>query len=65
MSIERIFVLKDTHQKLMTEYSHEIKDYLRMYGDDGSDYIRHRQCMMNYHRGAYNVLVELEKHETS
>lgn len=53
--------LKSEHEKEMRMYSSDINKYMNEYGEDKSDYLICRMQMLNYHRGAYNVLIRLEK----
>jgi hypothetical protein len=52
---------KAIHEAKILEYSGQVQDYLTKYTNDGSDYLRFRQDMVLYHRGAYNALIDLEK----
>ena len=45
----------------MAGYSKECRDYVDRYGNDNCDYLNHRITMSNYHRGAVNALIELER----
>lgn len=58
---EKITDLKKHHKKEMLDYSEQIRNYVKDYGNDNSDYLIHRINMSSYHRGAYNTLIELEK----
>jgi len=57
----KINTLKEKHQKEMENYSNQINEYIEKHGNDGCEYLQHRISMSNYHRGAYNVLIMLEK----
>lgn len=53
--------IKSRHEREMKNYSQQVRDYVDKYGQDKSDYLNHRITMSNYHRGAYNAMVELQK----
>jgi uncharacterized protein YijF (DUF1287 family) len=52
---------KKVHEEKIQEFSAQVREYLTKNTNDGSDYLRFRQDMVLYHRGAYNALIELEK----
>ena len=52
--------LKQVHKENMVEFSNQVDKYIIKYGNDECDYLRYRQDMAIYHRGAYDALVELE-----
>ena len=53
--------LKQEHQDEMNNYDSQTRQFLDEYGYKECDYLSHRRNMSNYHRGAVNVLIELER----
>lgn len=53
--------LKNEHQDQLNTYNDKYSDYTDNYGQDNSDRLKSIGLMVNYHRGAVNVLSELEK----
>jgi len=53
--------LKEQHKKELDMCSKAIRDYIDQYGSKDCDYLMHRQMMVQYHKGAWNALNELER----
>ena len=53
--------LKKEHQDDMENYNSQINQFINEEGEKICDYLIHRQLMSNYHRGAVNALIGLER----
>lgn len=53
--------LKSEYQTSLDKYSKQVRDYIQKYGNDNSDYLISRHEMVQYYRGKYNAMCELEK----
>lgn len=61
--MNKITELKEKHKKEMEKYDGEVRRLVSNGTPLECDYIIHRRIMSNYHRGAYNALVDLEKEQ--
>jgi len=57
----KIDELKEKHRKELKNYGDQVSEYVDKHGNDNCEYLLHRRMMEHYHRGAYNVLIELER----
>ena len=53
--------LKQHHQNETDNYDKLVDSHISGYENDNCDYLIHQRIMSNYHRGAVNALIELEK----
>lgn len=58
---DKIKKLKEYHKRSMDMYNKEKSEYIENYGNRLTDFLVHRLRMSAYHRGAWNVLNDLEK----
>lgn len=58
---ENIKKLRAVHTAEMNSYGDQVREYVAEYGAKPCDYLLHRQRIGDYHRGAVNVLITLEK----
>lgn len=59
--IDKIKKPKEKHKKEMDSYGKQVNEHIEKYGNDNCDYLIHNRLMSNYHRGAVNAFIELER----
>lgn len=55
-SVEAIEQLRQEYQKDYDYYYKAVDDYISKYGEDDSEYIKHKKALMFYTKGALSAL---------
>lgn len=53
--------LKSEYKIAIGKYSKELMEYIKVHGEDKSDYLIHLSETVEYYRGKYNAMIELEE----